>query len=64
MQLLTLCVKEGFSNGTSQKAADFCLQIALMRGFCGAQKMPTTANDSRMKPALSNRFKDSKSFCP
>lgn len=64
MQLRTLCVKEEFSNVTSQKAVDFCLQIAMMSHFCEAQKMPMTANDSREGPASSNNFKDSKSFCP
>jgi len=64
VQPLTLCVKGGFSNGTSQKVVDFRLQIAMMSHFCEAQKMPATANDSRTKPAFSNRFKDSKSFCP
>ena len=60
MQLLTLRVKGGFSNGISQKVVDFCLQIAMMCHFCEAQKMPTTANDSREEPASSNNFKDSK----
>ena len=64
MQPLTACVKKAFSNVISQKAADFRLQIAMMGHFCEAQKMPATANDSRTKPVSSNRFKDSKSFCP
>jgi hypothetical protein len=29
MQPLTACVKKAFSNVISQKAADFCLQIAV-----------------------------------
>jgi len=64
MQPLTPRVKKAFSNVISQKAAEFCLQIAVLRAFLKATKMPSAANDSREKPATSNNFKDSKSFCP
>ena len=64
MQPLTACVKKAFSNVISQKAADFCLQIAVWRAFLEVTRMPSAANDSREEPASSNNFKDSKSFCP
>jgi len=64
MQPLTTRVKKDFSNVISQKAADFCLQIAVLRAFLEVTKMPSAANDSREGPASSNNFKDSKSFCP
>jgi len=60
MQPLTLRVKGRFSNGTSQKVVDFCLQIAVLRAFWEVTKMPSAANDSREGPASSNNFKDSK----
>ncbi len=64
MQPLTTRVKKDFSNVISQKAANFCLQIAVRRSFWEVTKMPSAANDSRKGPASSNNFKDSKSFYP
>lgn len=64
MQPLTLRVKEALSNVVSQKVAEFCLQIAVLRAFWEVTKMPSAANDSREKPASSNNFKGSKSVVP